>query len=186
MAPRAALAAPLFDVPADLLGPRMHAAVFGELSTMTARALDVPEVAAAVRPLLARGWRPAQLGARVGALPASDDPAASAVALLESLLERSSPAETAARERAERLQRRTRDDDQPVASEESRARWVAEARRSLGRPAPPRARSVPGPSARPCASCGAEGGFFVTREVRLCAGCVELLGSGRARLAVGA
>jgi hypothetical protein len=175
---------PLFDPPRDRLGARLHEQVFGSLPRSTARALDVPEVAGAVRPLLARGWRPAQLAARVGALPAPADPVPAVVAFLEQLLARSSPQEAWEAEQAVRAAERAREADSAgeVASEASRAHWVAEARRTLGLPARPR--PVPAPRAAPtCASCRGEGEFFVTRQVRLCGGCVALLASGRASLA---
>ena len=180
---------PLFDRPVDRprerLRARLHEEVFGGLPALTARALDDPAVAGAVRPLLERGWRPAQLGARVGALPVSGDPLPAVVAFLEQLLERESPQHAWERERAEREQRSAEAEPHRVASEQERAHWVAQARRSLGMP--PLARPEPAPEpARRCASCSAEAAYFVTRTVRLCAACVAALESGRARLAVGA
>ena len=175
---------PLFDPPRDRLGVRLHEQVFGALPASTARALDVPEVAAAVRRLLERGWRPAQLAARVGALPAAPDPVPAVTAFLEQLLDRDSPSTAWAREQAERDRERAERRPAPgdVASEAARAHWVAEARRTLGLPARPR--PVPAPrQAPPCSSCSGDGEFFVTRQVRLCGHCVELLASGRARLA---
>lgn len=175
---------PLFDPPRDRLGARLHEQVFGALPSSTARALDVAEVAAAVRPLLERGWRPAQLAARVGALPAPSDPVPAVIAFLEQLLARSSPQEAWEAERAARDAERARERESAVqvASEASRAHWVAEARRTLGLPSRPR--PVPARRAIPtCASCPGEGEFFVTRQVRLCGGCVALLASGRASLA---
>ena len=178
---------PLFDLPPDRLGARLHEEVFGALPSATARALDDVRVAAAVRPLLARRWRPAQLAARVGALPVSADPVAAVVAFLGQLLERDSPQQAwdggraaRERERAEQDRRGTQ-----AASEQVRAHWLAEARRSLGLPSRPRVVPVSRPPAV-CATCGRTGEFFVTRQVRLCVACVELLGSGRARLAVDA
>ena len=174
----------MFDAPPDRLGPRLHEQVFGQLPALLARSLDVPEVAAAVRPLLQRGWRPAQLGARVGALPAAADPVPAVVAFLEQLLERTSPQEAWQRERAERARAAEAEDDgRQVASDEVRAHWVAQARRSLGMP-PSRPPAPPRAVERVCATCSGEGAFFVTRHVRLCEACVELLRSGRARLAV--
>lgn len=186
---------PLFDPPPARLPRHLHDRVFGELPALVARCLDVPEVAAAVRPLLAAGWRPAQLGARVGALPGSPEPVDAVVALLCSLAARDSPQVRWERERAARLAAA-----EPTgagapgapdgsgsrpASDQARAHWIAEARRSLGLAARPRPVPSPRPGPR-CACCHDEGSFFVTRDVRLCAGCVSLLGSGRARLAVGA
>lgn len=177
------VAAPLFDVPPDHLGARLHDEVFGALPRSTARALDVPVVAAVVRPLLSAGWRPAQLAARVGALPAATDPVGSVVAFLTALRERDSPQHTWERERAARdvEQRQQREQVTGAASDESRADWAAEARRALG--LPPRVLSVPPPRPRaPCASCGDAGDYFVTREVRLCTRCVEQLRSGSVSL----
>ena len=179
--------APLFDAPAARLGRRTHEAVFGLLPASTAAALDDPAVAAAVRPLLERGWRPAQLAARVGALPASGDPVGAVVAFLAQLLERDTPQQAWERERAARADAAAVRAAQtpPPASDEVRAHWVAHARRSLGLPPRAVAPAAAAP-ARACASCPGEGTFFVTREVRLCGACVALLGSGRAHLAVGA
>lgn len=182
--------APLFDPPAGRLTRAQHEDLFGHLPWRDAQALHVPEVAAVVRPLLARGWRPAQLAARVGALPATAGPdatLAAVVAFLQVLLERDSPAaEHAAAKQARDQERHDRQaGEQPVASDEVKAHWVAHARRSLG--LPPRPRSVQAAPAAPvCASCPGEGSFFVTREVRLCGACVELLRTGRAHLALGA
>lgn len=179
---------PLFETPRDRLGRRLHQDLCGPLPASLGRALDVPEVAAAVRPLLARGWRPAQLAARIGALPdVGSDPVPAVVAFLEALLERESPMQAHRRERAEqaRWAKDHADRMPPPASDEARAHWVAEARRSLGLP-PHRLPAPSAPPTRRCASCPGEGSFFVTRDVRLCGACVELLSSGRARLAVGA
>ena len=179
---------PLFDPPAGRLGRRLHDEVFGALPSLTARALDDAQVAAAVRPLLERGWRPAQLAARVGALPAAEDPVAAVTAFLEQLLARDCPQQEWERERAARADAAaTHQSGPPPASAEVRAHWVAEARRALGVPAhAPRRRPEPARPAPVCSSCGGEGAFFVTREVRLCADCVALLSSGRAHLAVSA
>lgn len=177
----------MFDVPHDRLGARLHQQVFGDLPTATARALDTPDVAGAVRPLLASGWRPAQLAARVGALPASEDPVPAVLALLQRLCERDSPSSAWQRERAEReRQQAARDEDRhAAASEASRAAWVAEARRSLGLPSRPARAPVSRPSPS-CAGCGGPGEFFVTRQVRLCTVCVAALASGTAHLGSGA
>ena len=154
-----------------------------------AHALDTPEVAAAVRPLLARGWRPAQLSARVGALPPpAGDPAPAVVAFLGQLLARTCPQEDWERERLERARaaQARAEAAVPPASDEVRAHWVAQARRSLGLPQRPRTPTTPSSPVRRCATCSGAAEFFVTREVRLCGACVQLLGSGRAHLAVSA
>lgn len=177
---------PLFDPPSDRLGRHLHDQVFGALPSLTARALDVPEVAAAVRPLLARGWRPAQLAARVGALPAAPEPVVAVTVFLEQLLERDCPERAWLRERETRAaEQAVRRPGPPPACAEVRAHWVAEARRALGvRPLGQRA-AAPRP-APVCAACRGQGEFFVTRDVRLCEACVALLGSGRAKLALSA
>lgn len=176
---------PLLARPRARLGARLHDEVFGGLPALTARALDEPEVAAAVRALLDRGWRPAQLGARVGALPAAEDPVGLVLALLWRLREAESPQQAWERQQAERTQQPAEGDGHRVASDEERAHWVAEARRAIGMP--PRRRCEPAPEVvRRCACCAGEGTFFVTRTVRLCGACVAVLESGRGRLAAGA
>ena len=176
---------PLLDRPRARLGAALHDEVFGGLPALTARTLDDPDVAAAVRALLDRGWRPAQVGSRVGAVPAAADPVTAVLALLGQLAQAESPQQAWERQRAERAHQRSPEDGHRVATDEERARWVAEARRSLGtvprRQAQPAAEPV-----RRCASCTGEGTFFVTRTVRLCGACVALLDSGRGRLAAGA
>ncbi len=176
---------PLLDRPRARLGAALQDEVFGGLPALTARALDDADVAAAVRVLLDAGWRPAQVGSRAGALPAAPDPVAAVLALLRQLAQSESPQQAWERQRAERSRPQAPDDGHRVATDEERARWVAEARRSLGMP--PRRRAEPAAEpVRRCASCTGEGTFFVTRTVRLCGACVALLDSGRGRLAAGA
>lgn len=175
----------LFEAPRDRLGSRTHDEVFGGLPPATCRALDRPEVAEAVRALLGHGWRPAQIGARVGALPAADEPLPAVLAFLESLLERDNP-QRAWAERAARLRPDPTVPPTPPASTEVRERWAAHARAALSGSSRGIARAVPRAPARVCAACGGEGAFFVTVDVRLCSDCVGLLSTGRARLAVGA
>ena len=170
----------LFDLPSRLPRP-VHLAVFGELPTSLSEALDAPEVAAAVRPLLEAGWRPGQLASRVGALPAAPDPGAAVLGLLRSLAGQPTPDQVWAAERADRQALRSLSTVEQPASEESRERWIAQIRSGLSGP-----RSVrPGPAVRirpACALCGQSGTFFVTHQVRLCVPCVEVLATGSARL----
>lgn len=178
----------LFEPPADRLGRRLHAAVFDPLPTSVGRACDTPQVAAALRPLLARGWRPAQLSARIGALPDSGgDPVPAVLAFLELLLERSSPQQEHRHQQRERERERAAQAARaPVpATDAQRQHWVAQARRALGMMDRPRPLLSPA-TARGCACCPGQGTFFVTRQVRLCESCVQLLSSGQARLAVSA
>lgn len=176
---------PLLDRPRARLGAQLHDEVFGAVPARTARALDDPDVAAAVRVLLDAGWRPAQIGARVGALPAADDPTAPVLAFLRQLTQTESPQQAWQRQRAERRPSPDGGDGHRVASDEERAHWVAEARRSLGLAARRPDQPAP-PVVRQCASCPGEGTYFVTRAVRLCGACVALLESGRGHLAAGA
>ena len=70
--------------------------------------------------------------------------------------------------------------EQP-ASDENRQRWIQQIRAEMGTPRATKKKQPP--RVRPaCALCNAEGSYFVTREVRLCDGCVALLGSGAATL----
>ena len=175
----------LFDLPpqpAHRLDAATHAAVFGDLPSRLAADLHTPEVGDVVLQLLDRGWRAGQLAARVGALPASPDPVAAITALLAGFLEQVPPD---ARWREERAQRASFVPAvEAPASEESRRAWLAQIRTDLGqvrstRPEPPR-------RVRPaCALCGGVSSYFVTREVRLCDGCVVLLETGAVRLADG-
>lgn len=176
---------PLLDRPRARLGAQLHDEVFGGLPARTARALDEPDVAAAVRVLLDAGWRPAQIGARVGAAPAADEPTAPVLALLRQLAQTESPQQAWQRQRAERQPFPVEGEAHRVASDEERAHWVAEARRSLGLAARRPVQAAP-PVVRQCASCPGEGTYFVTRTVRLCGACVSLLESGRGHLAAGA
>lgn len=172
----------LFSVPADRLGQRLHTAVFGALPSATARALDVPGVAQVVRPLLDAGWRPAQLAARVGALPAAGDPVHVVVEFLTRLRERDSPQQTWERERAARERTRADQARTDVASPAASASWAAQVRRDLG--LRPRVRpEVAVRSTPPCSACQAPSQFFVTRQVRLCDGCVTRLAAGSVHLA---
>lgn len=171
----------LFDLPLSALDDATHEAVFGELPASLARALHTPEVGDLVLQLLDKGWRAGQVAARVGALPAERDPAAAVEALLRALLEQVPPD---ARWRAEKAQRdaaRSAARFEEPASEESRQRWISQIRAELG--GPRRTPRAPVTRTRPpCALCGAESDYFVTREVRLCAPCVAVLGSGGGRL----
>lgn len=174
----------LFEPVAGRLGRPLHVEVFGHLPAQTARLLDVEAVGRAVRALLAAGWRPAQVAARVGALPSAEDPVPGVTALCEQLLARRSPRATWEAERSVREQVAAAVPQRAVATEAVREHWIGEARRTLGLPA--RAPARPAPPPKPtCASCAGDGSFFVARGVRLCADCVGLLRSGHVRLAAG-
>ena len=175
----------LFDLPpspGQRLDAETHAAVFDELPSALARELHTPEIGDLVLQLLDRGWRAGQLAARVGALPAGPAPLAEITALLEGFLDQVPPDARWREEKRERdaLQRSRAEFEQP-ASEESRQAWLTQIRTELGTrrstPREPARRSRPA-----CALCGRESSYFVTREVRLCDGCVEQLSTGALQL----
>src|SRR3954447_14014907 len=175
----------LFDLPptpGQRLDAETHAAVFGELPSSLAHDLHTPEIGDLVLQLLDRGWRQGQLAARVGALPAGPEPVASITALLEGFLDQVPPDARWQEEKREReaLLRSSAELEQP-ASEESRQAWLAQIREELGPRQSPRREPVRR-TRPPCARCGRESSYFVTREVRLCDGCVDELGSGALRL----
>ena len=186
----------------------VHAAVFGALPASLARALDTPEVAAAVTALLAAGWWPGEVGARVDALPAGKEPAVEVLALLRTLRFLQVPDRQAAARKANQQSVQqatpvaaaqhptatstatptttpmatpmasTTAAEQP-ASKESRERWLTQIRHELR--APRRPRPVPSVRVRrACAVCGEPGELFVTRAVRLCVPCVAGLEAGLA------
>ena len=157
--------------------------VLADLPTSVARRLDEDEVASVVQALLSLGWRPAQLGARIGVLPASDDPGPQVLGFRRALTGEESPEIRVSRERAERatatgLERAGA--PQP-ASAAARDRWISQVRQGLT--GTPRRRADPIPRTRPaCAVCQQDGSFFVTHEVHLCRRCVAVLQTGQARL----
>jgi hypothetical protein len=151
------------------------------------RALDAEQAGREVDALVAAGWRPGQLGARIGATPSLGSPdrdADQVLGLLRSLRDEVPPDVAHAREREQR--RRDRADErarapQP-ASPEVRRRSVERIRRELG--LTPSRRTPAEPRTRPaCSLCDGEGSFFVSREVHLCTRCVAVLATGGARLA---
>ncbi len=150
------------------------------------RELDTPEVAAVLDELVVAGWRPGQLRHRVGAAPSQGSVERDAVHLLEllrGLRDQPCPDALHAREVAERESRRRWEAESapPPASPEVRDARMAEIRLSLK--GSPRRRAEPEPRTRPaCSLCAGEGAYFVTRDVHLCARCVEVLASGEARL----
>ncbi len=170
----------LFDL-ASRLTHDQHAAVFRGLPSRLSSALADAKTAELVRPLLARGWRPGQIAARVGAAPAPAD-GADAIggvhALLQMLQAEATPADRVARERAARVP------VQPApaaAAPEVKRRYVAQIRRQLGL-TPHHSAEPPPQPVRRCVLCDQASGYFVTHEVRLCPACVQVLASGRARL----
>ena len=175
----------LFELPPQprqRLDAATHAAVFGDLPASLAGQLHTPEIGDLVLQLLDRGWRAGQLAARVGALPAGAAPVADITGLLEGFLDQVPPDARWREEKREReaLQRSRAELDQP-ASEESRQAWITRIRTDLGArqpaPRPPVRRTRPA-----CSLCGQESTYFVTREVRLCGGCVEQLSTGALQL----
>lgn len=165
-----------------LLDAETHKAVFGELPTSLQTRLRTAEVGDLVLQLLDAGWRRGQLAARLGAMPAGEDPEADVVRLLRGFLEQLPPDARWREEKAERdaLQASRAEAEEP-ASEESRQRWVAQIRADLSVPRAPR-QARPTPPSRQCTLCGEDGTFFVTRGVRLCQTCVGLLQAGAVRL----
>ncbi|MGB8651169.1 MAG: hypothetical protein WCD35_10965 [Mycobacteriales bacterium] len=171
----------LFDLPRERLDQETHDAVFGDLPSALAADLHTPEVGDLVLQLLDAGWRRGQLAARVAAMPAAHDPVAAVVALLAGFLRQQPPDARWREEKAERDALRSSAALEQPASEASRARWIAQIRAELGAPRSRPAQAVT--RTRPaCALCGEESTYFVTRAVRLCAGCVDLLAAGGAHL----
>lgn len=171
----------LFDLPGERLDQGTHDAVFGDLPSRLSSELHTTEVGDLVLQLLDRGWRAGQLASRIGALPSGTDPVADVVALLRGFLEQVPPDARWREERAQRAAVASTLQAEEPASEQSRQRWLSEIRQQLGTPRAPRVQ----PLVRmrpPCSLCGAEGEFFVTRGVRLCEACVDLIGSGQARV----
>lgn len=165
-----------------LLDAETHTAVFGALPSSLSRDLRTPEVGDLILQLLDAGWRRGQLAARIGAMQVAPDPAAGVTALLRGFLDQLPPDARWREERTERAVTASRSEVEQPASPESREHWVRQIRSELAHPRPPR--QVTQLRQRPaCASCGAESSFFVTREVRLCEGCVALLSTGAVQLA---
>jgi hypothetical protein len=166
----------------DLLEPVTHKAVFGELPSALVRDLRTAEIGDLVLQLLDAGWRRGQLAARIAALPAGADPVADISALLQGFVEQVPPDARWREEKAARDAARSQVEAEQPASEESRQQWLTQIRADLSGPREVRARAAQ--RTRPaCATCGEESSYFVTREVRLCATCVELLTAGGVRLA---
>ncbi len=171
----------LFDLPPQRLGQDTHDAVFGDLPSALASSLHTAEIGDLVLQLLDRGWRTGQLAARIGAMPAGPDPATQVSALLRGFLEQVPPDARWRQEKAERDANRSDAQFEQPATEQSRQKWISQIRSELG--GPRTSRPVPLMRVRPaCSLCGAESEFFVTRAVRLCAACVELLESGTATM----
>ncbi len=160
--------------------------VVSSLPVLLVRALDADEVSHEVDALVAAGWRPGQLRARIGAEPSQGSPdrdAEHVLALLRALAGETPPDVAHARE----LERRRREREDELASAprpaspEVRRRSVQRIRAELG--LAPRRAAAPEPRTRPsCNVCGGEGSFFVTPELHLCPRCVAVLAAGGARL----
>ena len=160
--------------------------VVSSLPVLLVRALDADRAGREVDALVAAGWRPGQLRARIGAEPSQGSPERDADHVLELLraLAGEVPPDVAHARELER-RRRDRDDQQALApqpaSPEVRRRSVERIRSELG--LVPSRRAPAEPRTRPaCSLCDGEGAYFVTREVHLCARCVEVLATGQARL----
>lgn len=165
-----------------LLDAETHKAVFGELPSSLQARLRTPEVGDLVLQLLDAGWRRGQIAARLGAMPAGEDPEADVLRLLRGFLDQLPPDARWREEKAERdTLRASRAEAEQPASEESRQRWVARIRADLSVPRGPQPARPSRPD-RHCTLCGEEGTFFVTRGVRLCETCVGLLQAGAVRL----
>jgi hypothetical protein len=174
----------LFDLPpqpGQRLDEETHAAVFGDLPSALARSLRTPEIGDLVLQLLDAGWRRGQLAARIGALPAGPDPTGQIHALLAGFLDQVPPDARWQQEKADREQVVAPAAFEEPATEESRQAWLSQIRADLGvRKGPARA-----PLRRvrpPCSICGVESSYFVTKDVRLCDGCVERLSTGAQHL----
>ncbi len=160
---------------------RLHEQVFGQLPAQLGRRLDEPQVATVVAALVEDGWRPAQLAARVAVLPVTSNQTGQVLDFLRALLGEQSPRSRVEQERRMRQQAAEVALAPQPASPHSREHWLAEARRGLK--GLPRRAAAPVSRIRPsCALCAAEASFFVTHEVHLCRPCVQVLGTGKARL----
>ena len=163
-----------------------HADVFSHLPALLMRELDTADVAGVLAELVAAGWRAGQLRSRVGAEPSQgsvERDAAHLLELLRALRDQPCPDQLHAREVEEREQRRQWEQEHAPrpASPEVRAAHIAQMRAGLK--GVPTRRASREPRTRPeCSLCDAESAYFVTREVHLCARCVDVLASGRARL----
>ena len=163
-----------------------HSDVFSHLPALLMRELDTEAVAEVLDELVAAGWRPGQLRHRVGAEPAQgsvEKDAAHLLVLLDGLRAQTCPDAAHAQQQQEReRQRRWERESAPEpASPEAREAHLARIRSGLK--GAPRRRPAPEPRTRPtCSLCDGEGAYFVTREVHLCARCVEVLATGQARL----
>ncbi len=178
----------LFDLPLDSPEPPVQPldaatqlAVFGDLPASLARNLHTPEVGDLVLQLLDKGWRSGQVADRVGKHPVERDAVAGVVSLLTQLLRETPPDARWRAEKQQRAQAVSWTQAPEPASEQSRQEWIAQIRTELG--APKREARPPLRAVRPpCALCAGESTYFVTHEVRLCEGCVVLLGTGAVRL----
>jgi hypothetical protein len=171
----------LFDLPPQRLDDATHLAVFGDLPATLADDLHDGVIGDLVLQLLDKGWRQGQLAARIGVMPSGRDPVADVEALLRGFLEQVPPDARWRQEKAERDRAASDASFEQPASDENRQRWIQQIRAEIGSPRPP-ARKETRRSRPACALCNAESSYFVTREVRLCDGCVALLGSGTATL----
>lgn len=174
----------LFDLPTGgvRLDRETHEGVFGELPSRLADELRTPEIGDLVLQLLDKGWRQGQLAARIGALPAGNDPVGDITRLLEGFVDLVPPDARWREEKAEReLLKRSSEQFEAPASEESRQAWLTQIRSDLGTRQGPR-REPPRRTRPACNLCGQESAYFVTKDVRLCDGCVEQMSTGALQL----
>jgi hypothetical protein len=163
----------------DLLDPETHRRVFGDLPSSLQRALRTAEIGDLVTQLQDAGWRPGQIGSRVGAMTTGDDPVLDVTRLLTGFVDQVPPDARWRQEKAERDLQRSRAEVERPASDEAREAWIAQIRSELG--SPRQRQTVTAIRQRPgCAVCGADGVYFVTKQVRLCDACVEALADGAA------
>lgn len=161
--------------------------VFGALPAGLTRRLDQLGASQVLLTLVARGWTPEQLAARVAVLPTSADGVGQVLGFLQALLGEETAAERTGRE--QRARRQSAEVAQALAptgttgTSAPAATWPPEGATGL-EAAPSPATAEPARTARArCALCERVADF-VTERVQLCDRCVQVLQSGQARLQI--